>query len=101
MILGSRVINMIRKNLLYYRKRVFKKSLDEMSTDVNISRDTLYRLENNGDNDKPLYPNLKTLITLSDYFNLDLSDFVSKDMEMEELDRINTIEKLERMGDFY
>ena len=79
--LGFRVLFMVRKNLLYFRKKVKNKSLDEMSIDIGISRDTLHRLENNNDSTRPLYPNLKTLLAITNYFGVELSDFLSKDYE--------------------
>jgi transcriptional regulator with XRE-family HTH domain len=89
---------MIRKNLLYYRKKVKKKSLDEMSSDIKISRDTLNRLENNDDAVKPLFPNLKTLIAITEYFEVNIADFISIDFEMMEAEKIGILDSGYSMG---
>jgi transcriptional regulator with XRE-family HTH domain len=85
--LGLKVLIMVRKNLQYYRKRVKRLSLDEMAVDTGISRDTLYKLENNELDRKPMYPNLKTLIAISEYLNIDLAEFLSRDMEIDDINR--------------
>jgi DNA-binding XRE family transcriptional regulator len=98
LILGQEILIMLRKNLLYMRKRVLKITMDRMSTEVKVSRDTIYRLENNVEvEDRVLYPNLKTLILLADYLKVKLEDLISKDLEMEELHRKAILHKL---GDF-
>ena len=65
-----------------------KKSLDEMSLDTSIARDTLHRLENNEDREKPLFPNLKTLLVMAEYFNVEIGDFISRDIEIDEVYRL-------------
>ncbi len=97
MITGVKILSNIRKNTTYLRKKVKKKSLEEMSSDIKISKDTLYRLENDLTREIPLYPNLKTIIALVDYFGVDIGDFLSKDLEQQILERLETIDKLERL----
>jgi transcriptional regulator with XRE-family HTH domain len=97
---GSKTLTLIRKNLSYLRRRVAKKSLESLSQEINISKYTLHNIENNEDNDEVYYPNLKTLLIISSYFNIDIADFISKDLEMVEVERMDTIEKLDRLGDF-
>jgi DNA-binding XRE family transcriptional regulator len=51
-----------------------------MAKDIGISKETLVTLENAGV-DRLIYPNLKTLLTIADYFEVDESDFLTKDLE--------------------
>lgn len=100
LVLGSKTLALIRKNLIYLRRRVNKKSLETLSKDIDISKYTLHNLENNEDMVNVFYPNLKTLLIISSHFNVDIADFISKDLEMLEVERLDTIEKLDRLGDF-
>ncbi len=85
---GAKVLTLIRKNLLYLRKRVKKKSLDEMCLETGIARDTLHKIENNDMRDRTLFPNLKTLIIMAEYFGVELFEFISRDLEMDEINKI-------------
>lgn len=85
---GFRVLTIIRKNLSYLRRRVKQKSLDEMCKETGIARDTLHKIENNDTRDKTLFPNLKTLVIMAEYFNVELFEFISRDMEMDEIDKL-------------
>lgn len=85
--LGIKTLYMIRKNLQYLRKKIKKKSLDDMALEIVVSRDTLYKLENNDDTSKPLYPNIRTLLLIAEYFEIELHEFISKDFEMDDIDK--------------
>lgn len=99
---GRKVLLMIRKNLIYYRKRILGISLDEMSSTMKISINTLSRLETNLESkERVLYPTIKTLITITDYLKVDIGDFLTKDLEMEDINRESKIDELESLGDMF
>lgn len=80
-------LRLLRKNVFYLRKKVNKKTYEELAEELDLSRDSLFKLES--DNDR--YPNLKTILKLSLYFKVSIGDLLEKDIELEELNILSNI----------
>jgi transcriptional regulator with XRE-family HTH domain len=74
----NKTLLIFRKNIYYLRKKVRKITLDELAEESGVSRDALYKIENN----RILYPSLKTVLLLAEYFEISLGEFLGTDLEM-------------------
>jgi DNA-binding XRE family transcriptional regulator len=79
------VMYRVRKNIFYLRKRANKMTLDQLAEDIDMSRDSIFKLENDIDR----APNLKTIMKICAYFGVSIGDMVEKDIERDEMIRMS------------
>lgn len=73
-------IKLLKKNIWFLRKKANKLTLKEISKEVGISLDSLFKLESN----KGRYPHLLTFLRICYFFNISVEDMLNKDLEVEE-----------------
>lgn len=76
-------ISLLKKNIHYLRKKVRGLTFEELAGFVGVSRDSLFRLEN----DKDRMTNLKTLVRITLFFNVSMDDLLFTDLEYESMKR--------------
>jgi DNA-binding XRE family transcriptional regulator len=81
-------LRLMRKNLYYLRKKIHKKTFDEMASDTGVSRDSLFRIESVPDRS----PYLITILKICYYHNVSIDDLLNKDIEYEDAKKLATIE---------
>lgn len=70
----------VRENMIYFLK-INQISLYRLSKEIDISRITLVRIRDKMSNEKNI--TIRTVMKLSEYFNIPLDDFVFKDFSNE------------------
>ncbi len=73
-------LRMLKKNIHFLRKKANKMTLDKTAEEVEISRDSIFKLESSPNR----YPNLKTVLKISYYYGVNVGDLLYLDLEQEE-----------------
>ncbi len=79
--LTDKSVVLMKKNVHYLRKRVRGMTFEDLAESLNVSRDSLFRLEN----DKDRVTNLKTLVKLVLFFDVSMDDLLFKNLEYESM----------------
>jgi transcriptional regulator with XRE-family HTH domain len=89
----ARILQIIKKNVFYLRKRVLRISLEELSEKTGVAAATIQKLESwSVDSEEDINPTLKSLVAIASFFGIHASDLMFTDIEQRDFDsKINEI----------